>query len=119
MQRALVSLQRQRIVAALMDNLPSDRALAVECIGGHDRTFQRQHLQQLRYCGDLVRFGIRGDLRQHQALLAAPCADHVQGRLSAGAIERTAQHLSPGLRRGRLSIAITPWDWPENFVMNR
>jgi hypothetical protein len=29
----------------------SDRTLAVECIGGHDRAFQRQHLQQLRQAG--------------------------------------------------------------------
>ena len=94
MQCALVAFQRQRIVAALIDDLLSDRALAVECIGGHDRAFQRQHLQQLRHSGDLVRLGIRSDLRQHQTLFAAPGADHVQRRLAAGAIERTAQHLA-------------------------
>ena len=94
MQRALISLQRQRVVAALIDNPLSDRTLAVERIGGHDRTLQRRHLQQLRYRGDLVRFGIRGDLRQHQALFAAPRADHVQGRFAAGAIEGAAQSLS-------------------------
>jgi hypothetical protein len=54
--------------------------------------------------GDLVRLGIRGDLRQHQALFAAPGADHVQRRLAAGAIERTAQHL-PVDRDNALTVA--------------
>ena len=31
-------------------------------------------------------------MRQHQALLAAPGADHVQGRFAAGLVERTPQH---------------------------
>ena len=33
-------------------------------------------------------------MRQHKALLAAPRTDHVQGRLAAGTIERTAQDLA-------------------------
>ena len=94
MQRALVALQCQGIVAALLDDLLGDRALAVERIGGHDRAFQRQHGQQLRHRGDLVGFGVSGDLRQHQALLAAPGTDHVQRRFAAGAIEGAAQHLA-------------------------
>ena len=40
MQRGLVALQRQGIVAALIDDLLSNRALAVERIGGYDRPFQ-------------------------------------------------------------------------------
>jgi hypothetical protein len=43
--------------------------------------------QQFRHGGDFVRFRIRGDLRQHQPLLAAPGADHVQRRLAAGLVE--------------------------------
>ena len=94
MQRSLVALQRQGIVAALIDDLLGDGALAIERVGGHDRPFQRQHLQQLRHRGDLVRFRIGGDLRQHQPLLAAPGADHVQRRLAAGLIEGAAQNLA-------------------------
>ena len=94
MQRALVALQRQDIVAALIDDLLGDVALAVERVDGHDRALEREHLQQLRHRGDLVGLGVGGDLRQHQALLAAPGADHVQRRLAAGAIERAAQHLA-------------------------
>ena len=111
MQCALVAFQRQRIVAALIDDLLSDRTLAVERIGGHDRAFQRQHLQQLRHRGDLVRLGIRSNLRQHQPLFAAPGADHVQCRLAAGAIERAAQHLAVDRDN-----ALTG---PENFAMKR
>ena len=93
-ERALIALQSQRIVATLIDDLLSDRTLAVQRVGGHDRALQRQHLQQRRHGGDLVGLGVRGDLRQHHALLAAPGADHVQGRLAVGAIERSAQHFA-------------------------
>jgi len=48
---------------------------------------------QFRHCGDLVRLGAGGYLRQHQALLAAPGTDHVQGRFAAGAIKRAPQDL--------------------------
>ena len=37
MQRALVALQRQGIVAALLNDLLSDHELAVQRVGGHDR----------------------------------------------------------------------------------
>src|SRR5271165_4301313 len=93
-QRALVALQRQRMVAALLDDLAGDLALAVERVGGHDRAFQGKHLEQSRDGFDLVRLGVGGDLRQHHALLTAPRADHVQRRLAAGAIERAAQNLA-------------------------
>src|SRR5271167_1404976 len=41
---------------------------------------------------------------KHQALFAAPRADHVQGRLSAGAIERPAQYF-PVDRDNALALA--------------
>ena len=93
-QICLVSLQRQRIVAALFHDLFRDRALAIERVDGYDRPFQRQHFQQLWHGRDLVRLHVGGDLRHHQALLATPSADHVQGRLAAGFVERTAQHFA-------------------------
>jgi hypothetical protein len=40
MQRALVPLQRQDVIAALIADLLGDRALAVERIGCHDRALQ-------------------------------------------------------------------------------
>ena len=39
-QRALVALESQSIVAALIDDLAGDVALAVERVGGHDRALQ-------------------------------------------------------------------------------
>ncbi len=53
-QCALVLLQRQGIVAALIGDLGGDRALAVERVRGHDRALQRQHRQQFGHRGDLV-----------------------------------------------------------------
>ena len=94
MQRGLIAFQRQGIIAALIDDLLSDGALAVERVHGHDRALQRQHRQQFRHRGDLVRLRIRSDLAQHHALLAAPGADHVQGRFAAGLVVRAAQNLA-------------------------
>jgi hypothetical protein len=51
-------------------------------------------LEQFGHRRNLVGLGIGGDLRQHQPLLRAPGTDHVQGRLAAGAIKRSAQHLA-------------------------
>jgi hypothetical protein len=73
-QSALVSFQGQHIVATLFHNLFGDRALAIQRIDGHNCPLQRQHFQQLRYGGNLVRFLVGGDLRQNQASLAAPGA---------------------------------------------
>jgi hypothetical protein len=39
-QRGLVALESQSIVAALIDDLAGDVALAVERIGGHDHALQ-------------------------------------------------------------------------------
>ena len=93
MQRTLVALQRQRVVAFLIYDLLRDGTLAVERVGGHDGALQRQQFQQLRHRSDLVGLGVGGYLRQHQALLAAPGTDPMQGRLAAGPIKRAAQDL--------------------------
>ena len=45
MKRSLISLQGQGVVAALIDDLLGDGALAIERVGGHDRPFQPQHFQ--------------------------------------------------------------------------
>jgi hypothetical protein len=77
----------------LFDDLSGNGALAVGRVGDHGGAFQRQHGQQLRHGGDLVRLDIGGDPRQHQTLLRAPGADHVQSRFAAGPVERAAQNL--------------------------
>jgi hypothetical protein len=93
-QRALVSFERQGIVATLIDDLLGDVALAVERVDGHDCVLESKQFQELGHCGDFVRVGVGGDLREHEALIAAPGADHVQGRLGAGRIERPTQHFA-------------------------
>jgi hypothetical protein len=42
MQRALVAFERQNVIAALANDLSSDGGLAVERIGGDDRTLERE-----------------------------------------------------------------------------
>lgn len=68
--------------------------MAVEGIDRHDGAVERQHLQQLGDGGDLVGLGIGGNLREHEALIAAPGADHVQRRGGARRVERSAQNLA-------------------------
>ena len=94
MQRTLVALQRQRVVAFLIHDLLRDGTLAVERVGGHDGPLQRKQFQQFRHCADLVGLGVGSYLRQYHALLAAPGTDHVQGRLAADPIKRAAQDLT-------------------------
>jgi hypothetical protein len=53
-QRALVALEGEDVVAALRDDLFGGGPLAVEGIDGHDRALERQHLEQLGHGGDLV-----------------------------------------------------------------
>lgn len=95
-QRAFISLQRQRIVAHLLPDLLGDGVLAVERVGGHDSAFQHQHGQRLWHFRDFVRLGADGQPRQHQKLFAASGADHMQGRLATGPIERTVQNFPIG-----------------------
>ena len=78
MQRRLISFQRQGIIAALIDDLLRDGALAIKRIDRDDGAFQRQHRKQFWHRGDLVRLRIRSDLAKHHALLASPGADHMQ-----------------------------------------
>ena len=64
-QRAMVALERQNIVAPLVDDLLSDMALTIERIGGHNSAFQRQHFQQLDHRLAFVRLGVGSNLREH------------------------------------------------------
>ena len=45
MQRILVALQRQDIIAALLDDLCGNGALAIHRVSGDNRAPQREHLQ--------------------------------------------------------------------------
>ena len=62
MQRALISLQSQHVIATLGDYLRGDGALAIERVGGHDRALEGDHLQQFWHRGDLVRLLLRRHL---------------------------------------------------------
>ena len=61
-QRALVALEGENIVAALFHHLFGDVALAVHRVGGDDGALERQHLQKLGHGGDLVRLAVDGQV---------------------------------------------------------
>ena len=61
-QRALVALERQHVVPALPQDLLGDGALAVEGIGRDDGVLEREHGQEPRHRGDLVRLACDREL---------------------------------------------------------
>lgn len=44
-QAALVTFQREHIIASLFDHFGSDDPLTVECVGGDDAALERQQFQ--------------------------------------------------------------------------
>ncbi len=94
MQGGLIALEGEQVVAALIDDLPGDLAMAAHRIDGDDRALERMHFQQLRDCGDLVRLAIDGQLAEHEALVGRPGGDQMQRRAAGGAVEGMAQGLA-------------------------
>src|SRR4051812_501538 len=94
MKCPLVALEGQDVVAVLIDDPPGDVTLTIEGVDGHDRSLQRQHLQQPGHGGDFIGFRVGGDLRQDEALVTAPGGDHMQRRFAAGRVERATQDLT-------------------------
>ena len=87
---ALVAFQRQNVVAALLDDLGGNSALAVERVSGHGAALERQQFQQLRHRRDLVGFAVHGQLAEQQPLLCGPGMKHVQ----RGLARRPGAHVS-------------------------
>src|SRR5688500_7252245 len=105
MKSPLVTLEGQDVVAVLIDDPPGDVTLAIE--GGHDRSLERQHLQQLGHGGDFIGFRSGGDLRQDEALPQAVTSADLPLAVSN---ER---------RRTLPSIATTPWAVSAKRAMKR
>src|SRR4051812_19383195 len=79
-QRALIALQREHVIGFLVHDLLCDVALATHGIDGHDRTLDRQHVQQFGNSDDLV--GLFRDLHltQHEPLAGCEGRNHVDRR---------------------------------------
>jgi hypothetical protein len=90
-ERGLVVLESEGIIASLIEDLLGNGALASHGVDRHDRACQGKHGQKVWDRRDFVGFRVRGALTKHQALLAAPRADHVQGRFRARTIEGMTQ----------------------------
>jgi len=78
----------------LLDHLGRDHTLAVERIGGHDAALERQQLQQLRHCRDLVGLAVHSQLAQQPPMLSRPGMKHVQRRLARSFVKRAAQRFA-------------------------
>lgn len=78
MERLVITLKGENVIAALRDDPLSDIALTIECVGSDDPPAQRQHVQEFDDCRCFPGLGCRGNLGEHQTSVAAPCADHVQ-----------------------------------------
>ena len=78
-QRRLVGLERQSVGAAAVENRLRRILLTVHGVGGDDAAIERQQGEQRRHGRDLVRLGGDPQLAEHQARLACPGADQVQG----------------------------------------
>ncbi len=76
-QRLLVTLEGEQIIAALVDHLLGDLALAAHRVRGDGSALQRQQFQGLRHGDDLVRFVANSKLTQNQPLLGCPGADQM------------------------------------------
>ncbi len=93
-QRALVALELQEVVAALVDDLLGDLLLAAGRVDGDHRPVHVQQLQQFGDGRDLVALGVGGQLPQDHVIGLAPGADHVDGRLAVGRVQAAADRLA-------------------------
>jgi hypothetical protein len=107
MQRGLVALDREQVVA-LLDDLGGNLALAAHGVDAHQQALDVQGFEQLRNGGDLV--ALAGDLllAEHQSELGGEGADHVDRRRIA--IGRAAQVLPSiaAIRPHRVRPTIPP-----------
>lgn len=90
MQGALIALESQDVIPALLDDLLGDFGLTAHRINGHDTARQLKEFQQLRDRLDFVRLLLGGFSPQYQSVAVGPSADHVQRRFAAAAITRAA-----------------------------
>ncbi len=93
-QGALVALERQHIVATLVEDLLGDLPLAAHGINRHQAPSEGQLPQEFGQGGDLIGFVLDLDLSQHQAIGRGPGTHQVDGRLAAAPIVRAAKGLA-------------------------
>ncbi len=78
MQRPLVPLERQHVVAAAVHDVGRNRLLRPHRIDGEDRPANVDQLEHRGNRRDFVGFVVAGDLGQRQSEVAGPDADRVQ-----------------------------------------
>lgn len=94
MQAGLVAFEAQHVVTALRVDGSGDRGLAAHGINRHDAAGQREQLQEFGDGRDFVRFRVRLDLAEAQALHRRPRADHMNGGLVGCRVKGPSQRLA-------------------------
>jgi site-specific DNA recombinase len=90
----LVLLERQHVVAFLIEDLLGDLPLTAHGVNRDDAARDRQRAQQFGDGGDLVGLVVDLDLRQDQSVGTGPGTDHVDRGLPVGSIVRAAHGLA-------------------------
>ncbi len=93
-QRALVAFQGENVVGRLIDHLLRDVALAAHRIDSDDRPFDRQHVEKLRDCHDLIGLLRHFDLTEHEALARGEGGNLMDGGLRALLVAGSAHGLA-------------------------
>jgi hypothetical protein len=106
-QGRAIGLERQALVATLVEDRPGRDLLAVHRIGGHDPALERQQRQQLGQRRALVAVAVDLALAEHEALLDRPGADQMERSASATAVERASRGLAVD-RHHRSTVALDP-----------
>lgn len=90
-QRGMGAFQREHVVATLLHNLLRNAFLTAHGVNGDGAALQMQHTQQLGDGRDFVRFGIRGEVSQHEAIVRTLGAHQMQRGFAVCGIMRAVQ----------------------------
>ena len=94
MELLLISLQRDRVVGALLHDLLHDLPLTPHRVDGDDGALQFEQIEQLWNRRDLVRLFGRRDLAEQHPVLRSPRVHEMQRRAPGRAVERSSQGLA-------------------------
>lgn len=92
-QIALIVFECENIVSIAVDNPFSNLFLTANCIY-HDAALKFEQLNQLRSCGNLIRFGIDFALPQHGMIYSCPNTNQVDWRFGIGWVVGLSQRFA-------------------------
>ena len=93
-QRRLVFLHMEDVIALAVEDLLGDLRLAAHRVDGHQGPGNVDDFQQFRDRCDLVALGVGDDLTKANGVRCGPGTDHVNRRLAAGGVVTAAERLA-------------------------